>query len=197
MMKCSTHPDAPHGFDRNGSHSGDRYVCTCESWTPPATGEKEMSDHCLKHDQSTPCKYCAGEIAMGVELTGYWPSDLTFAKRTEGAAMKEPLLPEMPSIEGTGLTSRQMDYARLYGLQCFEAGREAAAKVCEGVEAERWAAYKDRSSARAGSDFVQGQSNGAELCAAAIRGSANISPITPEGGPGGIGIIVKVEQNEG
>jgi hypothetical protein len=29
-----THPDAPH-FDRNASHSADRYVCECEGWEPP------------------------------------------------------------------------------------------------------------------------------------------------------------------
>ena len=33
--KCSDHPDAPHGFDRNASHSADRYVCECEGWEPP------------------------------------------------------------------------------------------------------------------------------------------------------------------
>lgn len=33
-MNCNPHPDAPHGFDRNASHSEDRYVCECESWTP-------------------------------------------------------------------------------------------------------------------------------------------------------------------
>ena len=34
-IKCNPHPDAPHGFCRNASHSADRYVCECESWTPP------------------------------------------------------------------------------------------------------------------------------------------------------------------
>lgn len=33
-VPCSTHPDAPHGFDRNGSHSLGRYKCTCEGWKP-------------------------------------------------------------------------------------------------------------------------------------------------------------------
>ncbi len=33
---CSTHPDAPHGFDRTASHSAGRYVCECEGWQPPA-----------------------------------------------------------------------------------------------------------------------------------------------------------------
>ena len=32
---CSSHPDAPHGFVRNSSHTLDRYVCTCEGWVPP------------------------------------------------------------------------------------------------------------------------------------------------------------------
>ena len=31
---CKDHPDAPHGFDRNASHTLDRYVCDCESWSP-------------------------------------------------------------------------------------------------------------------------------------------------------------------
>jgi hypothetical protein len=31
-VPCSTHPDAPHGFDRTASHSLDRYVCDCEGW---------------------------------------------------------------------------------------------------------------------------------------------------------------------
>lgn len=33
---CKDHPDAPHGFNRNASHSAGRYVCDCEGWTPPA-----------------------------------------------------------------------------------------------------------------------------------------------------------------
>ena len=35
MSKCSEHPLAPHGFDRNGSHEEGRYVCDCEGWTEP------------------------------------------------------------------------------------------------------------------------------------------------------------------
>ena len=32
---CKTHPDAPHGFMRDASHSAGRYVCDCESWEEP------------------------------------------------------------------------------------------------------------------------------------------------------------------
>ena len=31
-VECSNHPDAPHGFCRNASHSAGRYVCECEGW---------------------------------------------------------------------------------------------------------------------------------------------------------------------
>lgn len=40
-MKCKTHPNAPHGFDRNASHSSGDYVCECESWEPE---ENEMTE---------------------------------------------------------------------------------------------------------------------------------------------------------
>lgn len=32
--RCNPHPDAPHGFDRNSSHTLGRYVCDCEGWSP-------------------------------------------------------------------------------------------------------------------------------------------------------------------
>lgn len=33
-VPCKNHPDAPHGFLRDASHSANRYVCECESWEP-------------------------------------------------------------------------------------------------------------------------------------------------------------------
>jgi hypothetical protein len=33
-QECSTHPDAPHGFNRDASHNYGRYVCDCEGWEP-------------------------------------------------------------------------------------------------------------------------------------------------------------------
>ena len=33
--QCKTHPNAPHGFCRDASHSEDRYVCECEFWEEP------------------------------------------------------------------------------------------------------------------------------------------------------------------
>lgn len=33
-VPCNEHPDAPHGFMRDASHSAGRYVCECEFWEP-------------------------------------------------------------------------------------------------------------------------------------------------------------------
>ena len=35
---CSTHPMAPHGFNRNASHSSDEYVCDCAGFDPYDAG---------------------------------------------------------------------------------------------------------------------------------------------------------------
>jgi hypothetical protein len=51
---CKDHPDAPHGFMRDASHSAGRYVCECESWEPPKEEQKPVayitgfhSGHCI------------------------------------------------------------------------------------------------------------------------------------------------------
>ena len=46
---CKTHPDAPHGFDRNASHSADRYVCECEGWEPPRRQWVGLTDEEVKY----------------------------------------------------------------------------------------------------------------------------------------------------
>ena len=40
-IACSQHPDAPHGFNRNSSHTAGRYVCDCEGWMPDDTLEAQ------------------------------------------------------------------------------------------------------------------------------------------------------------
>ena len=48
MSQCKNHPDAPHGFLRNASHTEDRYVCECEFWEPPMNEHIPVSqDHAL------------------------------------------------------------------------------------------------------------------------------------------------------
>lgn len=31
---CTDNPAAEHGFNRNASHTEDRYVCDCDGWSP-------------------------------------------------------------------------------------------------------------------------------------------------------------------
>ena len=51
--------------------------------------------------------------------------------------------------------------------------REACAKLCEAIEADRWGAYKGHvpheQRPENGSEYVQGQSCGADMCMDAIR----------------------------
>jgi len=42
-IRCNEHPDAPHGFMRDASHSAGRYVCECESWEPPKEKQKPVA----------------------------------------------------------------------------------------------------------------------------------------------------------
>ena len=42
-IRCNEHPDAPHSFMRDASHSAGRYVCECESWEPPKEEQKPVA----------------------------------------------------------------------------------------------------------------------------------------------------------
>lgn len=44
---CNPHPNAPHGFNRNASHSEGRYVCDCEGWEPPVHIDIERMERAL------------------------------------------------------------------------------------------------------------------------------------------------------
>jgi hypothetical protein len=45
---CNLHPNAPHGFSRNASHSANRYVCECEGWSEKENVQQEpMSDKAI------------------------------------------------------------------------------------------------------------------------------------------------------
>jgi len=43
-VSCKDHPDAPHGFCRDLSHTYDRYVCECEFWEPEEPKTYTQSD---------------------------------------------------------------------------------------------------------------------------------------------------------
>jgi hypothetical protein len=60
--ECNPHPNAPHGFLRQASHSAGRYVCECEWWdedeynlsiTNILEGEKITTDDTIGYELST------------------------------------------------------------------------------------------------------------------------------------------------
>ena len=53
-VECSNHPDAPHGFCRDASHSAGRYVCECEGWEV----EQPAQDYVLI------CKRCGDDLGI-------------------------------------------------------------------------------------------------------------------------------------
>lgn len=55
--ECNPHPDAPHGFNRESSHSLGRYVCDCEGWEPEPWDTTDMAHrpNGLSMEQSTEC----------------------------------------------------------------------------------------------------------------------------------------------
>jgi len=65
-VECKTHPDAPHGFVRNASHTEDRLVCECEYWEEPKVNEQieKLADQ-------------AEEYAVRV-TTGDWEDGLAY-----------------------------------------------------------------------------------------------------------------------
>jgi len=61
---------------------------------------------------------------------------------------------------------------------CVAAEREACAKVADSISEDQWALYKGRppytgQELERASDYTQGKSDGAEVCAAAIRARGN------------------------
>jgi len=85
---CKTHPDAPHGYDRNASLSLDRYVCECESWEPPP--EPKPVAWADKHD---------------IERDGH---DF-YVSRQQPAKDGVPLYTAPPKREWIGLTEEEVD----------------------------------------------------------------------------------------
>lgn len=60
--KCNPHPKAPHGFNRNASHSADRYVCECEVWDPYEAGREDGVQAMLNYVHPPKAQLTTSEI---------------------------------------------------------------------------------------------------------------------------------------
>jgi len=68
--ECNPHPKAPHGFCRNASHSAGRYVCECESWTPPE--EIQACKEALEQPAQEPVEYLGALATMDGSVNLYY-----------------------------------------------------------------------------------------------------------------------------
>ena len=99
QVECKTHPDAPHGFVRNASHTQDRLVCECEYWEEPKVSDRIrlLANQARKH-------------YPGSELSGeYWVFDeQLFGKLIvkECAAQVDWILAENGKTQGDLLKQR-------------------------------------------------------------------------------------------
>ena len=108
--QCNPHPDAPHGFDRNASHSANRYVCECEGWEPEQAEQEpfDMDDHpphrlceCRKcMEYFTPLPDCDAFAASGKPIAGQTNTQLMEGYRIGLAEMREKCA--TVSEQGTG-----------------------------------------------------------------------------------------------
>jgi len=89
-VPCKTHPDAPHGFDRNSSLSLGRYVCDCENWE--ADWEPEDMLEKAIHDDSGEWKITPA--LLDTEVEGY---DIT--KLAELRQLLQEMCDRMDRIE--------------------------------------------------------------------------------------------------
>jgi hypothetical protein len=86
---CNSHPKAPHGFNRDASHSADRYVCDCEGWDAWQDGYDEGLRKGLALEQQTQplsddeIEQIVKEMFVSGHFTSYNP--IMFARAIEAA----------------------------------------------------------------------------------------------------------------
>lgn len=86
---CNPHPDAPHGFARDASHSEGRYVCECEFWEPEAAQSQEYDIN--------KCPGCGGEADNGHDREV--PPNPYYCTKCEAAPSQEPVITSEDACE--------------------------------------------------------------------------------------------------
>jgi isochorismate hydrolase len=113
-MTCKTHPDAPHGFDRNGSHSEDRYVCMCEHWEPPQPRALVLADE-LESFPLAAADHAAAELRRQYEEIEKLKRDMLHYKL---AANAEAQLVDELTKENESLLKQALYVIEAWGRGC-------------------------------------------------------------------------------
>jgi hypothetical protein len=127
--ECSNHPDAPHGFDRNASHNEGRYVCECESWSPPAA-------------PAAPSYLTRDTVVSGVRVIKVWPvgsDEPQILGTTIGAAPAAPAQVPLTDEQIEGGRSKLFSVGNPFCPITEKAMRTAVrwAERCHGIGAAR------------------------------------------------------------
>lgn len=114
---CSDHPDAPHGFNRNASHSAHRYVCDCEGWEPddesidPMQTLIDTSQKLGLYDDAPPVFH----------LRQY--GDVTAAQLGEAIAQPEQTTVPTTAAQYSRCSDTLRNLGKPYARTCAECGR--------------------------------------------------------------------------
>ena len=100
--ECNQHPDAPHGFNRESSHSLGRYVCDCEGWEPEPVAWSVLDKRRGKHWYTHESKY-----------TAQYYANLYSHRETDGSPsmVVTPLYTAPPKREWLDLTAEEINKA--------------------------------------------------------------------------------------
>ena len=127
-VPCKTHPDAPHGFCRNSSHTAGRYVCECEHWEEPQAsaaqpapaGEREAEAAAIAEEidwlirqWDAGVNWSGERMAELLEAAGKAAEMLTAQQRTQSAPVSQV---ERPVPSGWAVKRSDASRHELYGF---------------------------------------------------------------------------------
>ena len=127
-VPCKTHPDAPHGFCRNSSHTAGRYVCECEHWEEPQAsaaqpapaGEREAEAAAIAEEidwlirqWDAKVSWSGERMAELLEAAGKAAEMLAAWQRTQSAPVSQV---ERPVPSGWAVKRSDASRHELYGF---------------------------------------------------------------------------------
>ena len=109
-VPCKTDPRAPHGFDRNASHSADRYVCECEGWEPvdAVNMNQERVDETAKGEHEP--------VAWADKMGAVIPHSHKLFQPDLLKDYTRPLYTAPPKREWVGLTDEEREFFKGIGF---------------------------------------------------------------------------------
>jgi hypothetical protein len=133
--KCSDHPDAPHGFCRDASHSVGRYVCECEGWIPePAVPQVLQEPEGFVSKEEIEYLRAGGSSATFYPINSDLASDPDFTPLYAAPQLQRPLLTDDEIAEWTDTVIRKEAFNRPIAIEIAKQAARWAEKKVRGEE---------------------------------------------------------------